>query len=119
MQKWCKIAKTVYRHFEINTGVRQGDGLSSLLFNIAVEECPRRSSHREKVNLLVFADDEVIVTKNKEDLKEITKILMKEAAKMGLQVDESKTKFMKLSTQKDYLTSLNCKFKKTDHFKYL
>lgn len=54
--------------------------------------------------------------------KKLTNILLKEAAKDGLQVDDSKTNFINMNRQdeeEDYLTILNNKCKKTDQFKYL
>lgn len=53
--------------------------------------------------------------------KKLTNILLKEAAKVRLQVD-NKTNFINMNRQdeeEDYLTILNNKCKKTDQSKYL
>lgn len=46
---------------------------------------------------MVFTDDVAFVAENKEDVKELTKILLKEEAKKGLHVNVSETDFMKIS----------------------
>lgn len=50
-------------------------------------------------NLLAFADDVTIVTENKADMKNLTKVFLKDAAKVGLQVNGNKTDIMKISIQ--------------------
>ena len=58
----------IYEPFKINTGVRQGDGLSPILFNIAIEEALEKVAEMDlgiktgtKINVLAFADDVAIL----------------------------------------------------------
>lgn len=124
-----KIGKEYTDTFDINTGVRQGDGLSPLLFNLALEEALKKTRNSEggarlteKINLLAFADDVAIIAENKNNLIELTEVLINEAKKVGLQINENKTNYMKISRQNDdddHLEVLNYKFQKTNIFKYL
>ncbi|XP_054287945.1 uncharacterized protein LOC129003672 [Macrosteles quadrilineatus] len=74
--------------FEVNSGVRQGDGLSPILFNFAIEEALQKVAEKNigvkigtKINILAFADDVVIITEKLEDLKALTEVFMKETEK--------------------------------------
>ena len=94
--------------FAVSDGVRQGDPLSSVLFNSALEVIVRRAGlHRnglinhKKHQCLAFADDLVIVTRNKRELQDCIFKLEEEAQRMGLHINETKTKYMTW-TDKDY-----------------
>lgn len=115
--------------FRINTGLRQGDALSPLLFNLVIEEALREVSSLQggakingKTNVLAFADDVALIAENKKDIKELAEKLITETQKVGLKINEEKTKIMKISRLPDNqpdLEVLNFKFTKTDNFKYL
>ena len=86
----------------------QGDALSPLLFNVALEEALKKTRSTpggakipEKINLLAFADDVAIIAENKEDLIDLAKVLLKVASKVGLKVNEEKTNNMKISRNED------------------
>lgn len=92
-----KVGREYTEIFEINTGVRQGDGLSPILFNIALEEALRETTKStggakipDKINLLAFADDVVIVAENKEDIKLLTQKLIEETAEVGINTPRRK-----------------------------
>lgn len=96
-----KINGQLSSPFLVNTGVRQGDGTSPILFNIALEEALKRVKasnlgiHIGKtVNILAFADDVVIMAEKNEDLINLTRILINETKEVGLQINDAKTKFM-------------------------
>lgn len=119
--------------FEVNTGVRQGDGLSPLLFNIVLEKTLRMVKQVEMgvnlgltINLLAFADDIVLLAENKENLRTIAEMLLNEAKKVGLLVNCEKTKYMKIgnSKQRPNTATVNLSvgeysFQSCDEFKYL
>ena len=85
----------------VKGGVRQGDPLSSLLFNLLLEkiipETDRNRSgliYHKKHQCLAFADDIVIVTRNRDELKKVTKRLEAKAREKRIYINEAKTKYM-------------------------
>jgi len=86
--------------FEVRNGLRQGDALSPTLFNLALERVIREMQNSREMEmlggntLLAYADDIVILGKSKAELTTSTLNLLKNSEKMGLRVNESKTKFM-------------------------
>jgi hypothetical protein len=74
-------------------GLRQGDVLSTLLFNVTLEVIVRRANLQE-TKLLAFADDIDIVGKSQSAVQNTYLALKREAAKVGLKVNEQKTKYM-------------------------
>jgi len=80
---------------------RQGDGLSCLLFNIALEGVMRRAGlnmrgtiFNKSSQLICFADDVDIVGRTFEVVADLYTRLKREAAVIGLQINTSKTKYM-------------------------
>jgi len=91
--------------FHINTGLRQGDALSTLLFNLVLESIIRKLDTRGNIStkltqLCAYADDLVIITRTPNALDEMFLTLEKEARDAGLIVNKSKTKYMKTSREK-------------------
>jgi Reverse transcriptase (RNA-dependent DNA polymerase) len=87
--------------FESEVGLRQGDGISTMLFNIALEGVVRRSGieksgtvFTKSVQMLGFADDIDIIGRNIRSVTDAYSKLEKEANKIGLHVNEDKTKFL-------------------------
>ena len=87
--------------FETREGLRQGDALSTLLFNITLEGIVRRSEidtrgtiYHKSMQILAYADDVDIVGRNARCVKETYLALEKAANKIGLKVNEAKTKYM-------------------------
>lgn len=88
--------------FEINSGVRQGDALSAMLFNIVIEKIVKELDAKGSITtkegqILAYADDIVIMARTRRRMEEIFKELRKKAKKMGLLVNQSKTKYMRCS----------------------
>ena len=99
-----KVQGSTSETFECKTGLRQGDELSTKLFNIALEGVFRRAGLELKgtiftksTQLLGFADDVDIVGRNIRAVTDAYTKMEKEANKIGLRVNEDKTKFLMVS----------------------
>ncbi|KAF0708802.1 craniofacial development protein 2-like, partial [Aphis craccivora] len=86
--------------FMINTGLKQGDALSPMLFNIALEKVVRNAlntgievklQESKTIKLIAYANDIVLLSESKSDLQSIAKSLMDESKLMGLTINEEKT----------------------------
>lgn len=87
--------------FEISSGLKQGDGLSGLLFNLVLEWVIRRIDINWKGTLmntsrqiLGFADDLDLLGRGVIAVKEVFVQLERAAAIVGLSINEDKTKYM-------------------------
>ena len=99
---YVRVSGVLAEPFESRRGLRQGDGLSCLLFNIALEGIIRRAGidtsgtiFRKSVQLLGFADDVDIIARNLETAVETYARLKREAKRIGLAMNTSKTKYMR------------------------
>jgi retron-type reverse transcriptase len=94
------------RGFQISRGVKQGDVLSSLLFNAALESVFARWKERlttqgwsvdgcsERLTNTRYADDILLYAKNLQELHQMLELLHDELAAVGLQMHEAKTKIL-------------------------
>lgn len=96
-----KVDGQLSEAFDSEIGLRQGDGISTMLFNIALEGVIRRSKIEtggsifvKSTQVLAFADDIDIIGRNIRAVKDAYCKLEKEANKIGLQVNVDKTKFL-------------------------
>ena len=118
--------------FEIMEGLKQGDGLSTLLFNVALEIAMRRAGIQTSrtltsniLQILGFADDLDIVSRRHSGVEDTFTSLKVEAERMGLIINESKTKYMKtnsgtLAQQDGDVINIGCqRFEVVDDFVYL
>lgn len=113
------------------TGVRQGDGLSPLLFNLVLEDALKGTKQEQRgitigrrIQVLAFADDVALVAESKDVLMRLTRILIMEAKMVGLGVNESKTKYLTVSkgmveNERNSLKVDNFEFEQVNEFKYL
>lgn len=126
-----RVNGQVSEPFRINSGVRQGDGLSPILFNIAVEEALRKLATRDEgitigsgINTLAFADDVVIFAESLEEVGQLTKLFMEETGKVGLRVNDTKTKYIHFTRNPNNIDQGPLRvdgheFEKVNSFKYL
>lgn len=91
----------VSESFLVEKGLRQGDPLSTTLFNIVLEAVLRESGLRtggliygSRHQCLAYADDIVLMTRSKRELERVFKLLVGKAREYGLEINESKTKYM-------------------------
>jgi sorting nexin-29 len=82
-------------------GVRLGDSLACLLFNIALEKVERYAGINTRgtifyksVQILAFADDFDIIGRTQKSMKEAFPNLQRAAKKVNLQITQNKTKYM-------------------------
>jgi hypothetical protein len=98
------VGKNLSDVFPIRFGLKQGDALSPLLFNFALEYIIRRAQVNQdglKLNgthqLLVYADAVNALGGSIHTIKENTKALIVASKDNGLEVNTDKTKYMVMS----------------------
>lgn len=96
-----KIQGDISEQFPSSTGVRQGDTLSCTLFNLVLEKVVREAGvqttgtvFNKSSQLLGYADDIDIMCRTVVDAKETFAKIEAAASKVGLKVNEAKTKYM-------------------------
>jgi sorting nexin-29 len=92
-----KIQNNLSDPMEIKNGLRQGDAIACLLFNIALEKVIRDANINTRgtifyksVEILAYADDIVIIARTKMAMKEAFTNLEKAAEKMHLNINHEK-----------------------------
>ncbi|GFU80410.1 transposon TX1 uncharacterized 149 kDa protein [Trichonephila clavipes] len=124
-----KIQKYLSEPSTTERGLRQGDLLACLLFNLVLEKCIRdsglyRSSTlwNRSLQLLAYTDDIDIIGRSEKAVKEAFQALEISAANMGLTINEDKTKFMETLPSSVNNTSFcvnDHSFERVSEFKYL
>ncbi|KAI5737941.1 hypothetical protein M8J77_000982 [Diaphorina citri] len=120
-----RVAGEVSSAFTVESGLKQGDGLSPLLFNITLEKVIKDLWKDEILvcKLLAYADDIAMLGNNLEEIEECLKVLEKKAEKVGLKMNTDKTKFMHVSKIRSMtsttVTINNHRFERVTDFKYL
>jgi len=117
--------------FHITNGFKQGEALSPLLFNFALEYAIRRVQVNQdglKLNgthqLLAYADDVNILGGNTDTLMVNAEALVATSREIGLEVSADKTKCMVMSRdqnagQNQSVRIDNVTFERVEEFKYL
>ncbi|KAL4084379.1 hypothetical protein QTP88_028202 [Uroleucon formosanum] len=117
----------------MTTGLRQGDAISPVLFNIVLEKVVREAAldkegvklGKNNIGILAYADDIVLMAESKDKLKEESKQLINAAKRVGLEINAEKTEYMvvqrheQIGCRNEVLEVENYKFKRVQQFKYL
>ena len=126
-----RVGKNLNSVFPIRNGLKQGDALSPLLFNFALEYAIRRVLVNQdglKLNgthqLLAYTDDVNILGGSAHMVKENAEALVVATKEIGLGVNADKTKYMIMSRDQNAGRSYSMKtdnssIERVEEFKYL
>lgn len=127
-----RVNQDLSDEFEVITGLKQGDALSPMLFNLVLEYIIRKVSVYDggvelngKHKIIGYADDLAILGQCKADVIAMTKILEDEAGKVGLKINREKTEYLymkryrNIRARREDLVMGQTIYKGVDQFKYL
>jgi endonuclease/exonuclease/phosphatase family metal-dependent hydrolase/ribosomal protein S28E/S33 len=125
-----RVQNDLTASFETECGLKQGDGLAPILFNLALEYVIRRIPVDTKGTLLfkstqvvAYADDINIMARSLVGAKEVLVNLDSSAREVGLRINENKTKVMTQTRRntpiRQNLTVADYNFENVENFVYL
>ena len=113
----------------VNFGVKQGHGLSTTLFNLAIHQAIETVDQKGTIflkscQICVYAEDIVIIPRNLVTLKRLTTEFSNATQPMGLMINQEKTKYMIMPATKTRIIPQNISvgdmtFETVKQFKYL
>jgi hypothetical protein len=118
-------------NFPIQDGLKQGDALSPLLFNFALDYAIRKVQENQvglklkgAHQLLAYADDVNLLRDNIDTIEKNTETLINTSKEVGLEINVEKTTYMLLSRhqnvgQNQDIKIANRLFENVSRFKYL
>ena len=97
-----RVERALSSFFENNTGLKQGDSLSPILFNLVLQKVIHSIKMvpsglkigKEQLNVLAFADDSVLIGKNEIEIRQLFVETENISRKLELHVSQEKTKYM-------------------------
>lgn len=127
-----RVGASLTDEFDVVTGLRQGDALSPMLFNLALEHAIRKvntlsggvwlnGQHR----VIGYADDLALLGERKQHVIDALNCLQQEASRIGLRVSHEKTEYLHMRRYKNVrrkredLVVGNTRFKGVAKFRYL
>ena len=109
-----RVGRFLSDAFPIHYGLKQGDALSPLLFNFALEYAIRKVQENRiglelngKHQLLVYADDVNMLGKIYKTFGKNAEIFIKASKDIGLEVNSEKTKYMITSRHQNVIQNQN------------
>ena len=119
----------ISKSFGVQKGVRQGDGLSAVLFNLALNKVLKEMQLNGNIlfkskQACVYADDIALVARNIPALEEMLNIIEEVGRKVGLTINTDKTKYMRTKTSQNrdiprIMKIGNYNFESVNDFTYL
>jgi hypothetical protein len=123
------VENEISKIFKVDSGVRQGDAISPMLFYLALEYVFRQKKlsinnnilSTNSVQMIAYADDVVIISRAESGLNETLMLLEGGARQIGLEINFDKTKCMKVSRglKREDLMCGDKKVEGIESFKYL
>lgn len=119
----------VTQNILVNKGLKQGCGLSPILFNIYLEQALHTWYKKcsgmgieigdDNLHSLLYADDQILITQDEEDNEYMLRKLKEEYNRWGLDINFNKTECMCIGRTLMDITIDGDKIKSCNNFKYL
>ena len=114
-----KSAVGLTRHVPVMVGLHQGSALSPYLFNLVMDVMT--NSIKEKAPwCMMFADDIVLCSTNREEVEQKLENLRRSLEERGLKISRKKTEYLEFNgNEKEHVKMQGEKLKRVENFNYL